>query len=131
MTLTLKRALETVNGIFSDLLLEDGTTFCETLEHAYPIAGNFMPKIPNGTYTCVRGWHRLSHMISSFETFEITGVEGHTNILFHVGNFNDDSEGCVLLGAAIQNGALTESRNTFLKFMTLLQGVDTFSLVVC
>ena len=49
--------------------------------------------IPVGSYVCKR-------VISPKygETFEITGVDGRTHILFHEGNYPSNTMGCVLLG---------------------------------
>lgn len=101
-----------------------------TAEHAY----DGVPKVPNGTYTCQRGWHQL-HTGPRFETFEITGVEGHQGILFHVGNWPQiDSDGCLLCGNAIAQSAqgpmVTGSRGTFDRFMAAQEGVDSFELTV-
>jgi len=119
------------DGIFSELYDEKGTLIAHTLEHSY----DNKPKVFNGTFKCVRGPHRLHNMTEDFITFEITGVTGHENILFHWGNFNKDSEGCVLLGTAEATGAdgaqmVTSSRPCFAKFMAGLEGVNEFSLVV-
>lgn len=96
MDLILKRKLRNADGIFSDLFQGLGTGLeLTTLEHAYPIRNresiDYAPKIPNGIYTCVRGMHQLEHGWP-FETFEVTGVAGHSGILFHIGNFNADSD---------------------------------------
>jgi len=138
MNLTLKHAEFSSDGIFGSLMDSDGNQIATTLEHAYPTGngdGSYAPKLIPGIYKCVRGMHQLAHMRAPFETFEITGVVGHTNILFHVGNFNDDSEGCVLLGAATTLGPkgtqmLINSRSTFAKFMRLQDNVTEFLLTV-
>lgn len=122
----LSRKMFRDDGVFS--VLHDRF---QTLEHSY----NLLPKIPNGTYTCVRGMHRLHGMTEDFETFEVTGVEGHSNLLFHVGNYNEDSEGCILVGEQVGqklNGGkmITNSKVAFKQFMGLQAGVDSFTLVV-
>lgn len=118
-------------GIFGSLRsLENEPEIAKTLEHSYFIpGGGFIAKLPFGTYRCVRGMHQLSGGFP-FETFEITGVPGHSGILFHRGNFNRDSEGCILLGTDIENSALTHSADAFLKFMSGLDGVISFDLEV-
>lgn|ERR1035437_2359376 len=131
MNLTLERDAYREDGIFSTLLDDKGDTIAKTLEHSY----DNLPKVPAGTYTCVRGPHRLHGMTEDFSTFEVTGVEGHAGILFHWGNFNKDSEGCVLVGkeVAIQAAGawiITASRDTFAAFMALQEGVDEFQLTV-
>lgn len=114
------------DGIFSDLCAENGVKLFSTLEHSY----DCKPKIPNGTYTCVRGKHRLHGMTEDFETFEITGVEGHSGVLFHWGNFNKDSDGCVLIGRTRSGDMVTSSREAFAEFMHGLEGVNEFELIV-
>lgn len=137
MDLKLIRKEYRSDGIFSELISEvDGVLIAHTLEHAYEDGqGGYAPKIPMGTFTCVRGQHRLEGMTEDFTTFEITGVDGHSNLLFHSGNFNRDSSGCLLLGAAevTSEGGIrmvTASRATFAKFMELQADVDTFNLTV-
>lgn len=134
MNLTLTRNKFRPDGVFSTLTNDLGEVVAFTLEHSY----DNLPKLQPGAYTCVRGQHQLHHMTAPFETFEIKGVIGHSNILFHWGNYNADSDGCVLLGekvvpaAKAANAALmvTNSKVTFAKFMELQQGVDSFTLSV-
>ncbi len=119
------------DGIFSELYNEKNELIAHTLEHSY----DNKPKIYNGTFKCVRGPHRLHNMTEDFTTFEITGVTGHQDILFHWGNFNKDSEGCVLLGTSEATGAdgakmVTASRPCFAKFMAGLEGVNEFNVIV-
>lgn len=113
-------------GIFGELLDAAGEHFCYTLEHSY----DNRPKLPDGTYTCVKGQHRLSHMTKDFTTFEITGVKGHSGILFHGGNTNKDSDGCVLVGMVEMDDSIRQSRTAFAKLMQSLGLTDSFELVV-
>jgi hypothetical protein len=119
-----------VDGVFSELSDSKGNIVAHTLEHSY---GN-APKITNGVWKCVRGPHRLHNMTEDFITFEITGIAGHTDLLFHWGNYNKDSEGCVLMGEAdVMSGnieMITNSKATFAKWMTSLDGIDEFELTV-
>ena len=126
------------DGVFSELRQED-TLFCEALEHSYNQPdGTWLPKLPRGaTYRCVRGMHTLERYNKGdpFETFEITGVPGHTGILFHPGNLNSHSNGCVLLGmkrevTSDNTWIITSSRDAFALFMTANTGVDSFDLEV-
>lgn len=126
----LKRIDRGAQGIFGQFINDDGATICETLEHAYQdYSGKWVPKLPSGNYSCVRGIHRLKDMVP-FETFEITGVEGHVNILFHPGNYNEDSEGCVLMGKERVGNMITESRDTWSQWMAVMVGIDSFQLQV-
>lgn len=122
--LTLRRKEWKSDGIFSELCAGDEVLF-QTLEHSY----DCKPKIPNGTYTCVRGMHALSSG-PPFVTFEITGVDGHKGLLFHCGNANRDSEGCVLVGMERSGDMILKSREAFANFMHMLEGVKSFQLTV-
>lgn len=141
MNLTLNRSEKREDGIFGILRDEARKQVAVTLEHAYDSGngdGSYTAKIPDGTYTCVRSMHRLHGMTDDFETFEITNVPGHTNILFHWGNYNSDSDGCVLLGRRIlpdtrsiaTGNMISSSRNTFNAFMDLQKGLNQFTLTV-
>jgi hypothetical protein len=135
MRLTLQRLNFRSDGIFGILTDEDRSQVAVTLEHAYPAIGQgFSAKIPEGTYTCQRSLHRLHGMDTDFETFEVMNVPDHTGILFHWGNWNRDSEGCVLLGREThledEGSMVTDSRDTFKLFMARASGLDTFELVV-
>ena len=122
------------DGVFSTLYQND-EKFAVTLEHTFEQAdGAYAPKLPRGvTYKCVRGMHQLEHG-PRFETFEVTGVPGHSGILLHRGNFNKDSNGCVLLGSAVhrENGQwwVDESQVTFARFMAAVADVDEFDLTL-
>lgn len=135
MNLTLVRKLRRPDGIISDLY--DGELLiAQTLEHSYlQPDGRYDAKISPGFYVCRRGPHRLHNMTQDFETFEITGVVGHTNILFHWGNYNADSEGCVLVGtsyAVTPQGVamITASRGAFARLMDHANGLNEFTLTV-
>lgn len=130
MNLILRRSSFTSAGIFGALFDEQGNLLFRTLEHAYPAPKGFLPKVPIGEYICTRGMHRLEGMVKDFETFEIENVPGHSDILFHTGNVNADSAGCVLLGNVIANTRLLESRKAFDKFISLTTGLATFNLTV-
>ncbi len=131
----LRRLLAQRAGIFSELVDDHGTVFA-ALEHAYiDSSGNavvFRPKLIPGTYTCRRGTHQLHS--GPIDTFEILGVPGHSGILFHRGNFHEDSDGCVLLGLKAYpdnpKPGIVDSAVAFTKFMDGLVGVDEFTLEV-
>lgn len=130
MTLTLTRQDKRPDGIFSELTDEKGNFVAVTLEHSF----DGEPKLYDGAFKCVKGLHQL-HVGNKFETFEITGVQGHSGILFHVGNYNSDSEGCVLLGTDVKNmdngtRMITHSMIAFSKFMAMLDKVSEFTLIV-
>lgn len=135
MNLTLKRIIKNEFGIFSELYDENNNKIAVTLEHSYINPDNtYSPKIYDGTFVCQRGTHQLHSMIQPFETFEVSGVNGHTNILFHVGNYNKDSDGCILLGKTIIKTPdiemINNSKDTFNMFIALQKGLNQFNLTV-
>lgn len=116
------------DGVFGNLFDEAGP-ICATLEHSYPDGGGYSAKIPPGSYLCRRGFHQLANG-APFETFEVTGVTGHTGIVFHWGNYNKDSSGCILLGEKRLPTMLLYSKRAFAAFMFRLRGIDEFELTV-
>ena len=150
MDMTIKRVAYRADGIFSEMF--DGTTLLmRTCEHAWPSGlpqYQFLPMVMPGKYVCVRGQHRLKGMKEDFVTFEILGVPGHSGVLFHWGNWNEDSRGCVLTGEAFafaphdtdRDGEVerheqrvqmvTNSRVAFKRFMAAQEDTDRFTLTV-
>ncbi len=122
------------NGIFGILTTDTGEFLCYTLQHAYQFSPEILlyhPKVPIGTYTCVRGIHKLHPDSQEFETFEVMDVPGHTGILFHCGNTNADSDGCILLGInQIKGSEILKSKLAFQQFMKYLEGVNSFNLTI-
>lgn len=137
MNLRLKRTSFTELGIFGMLLDEEANLVAYTLEHAYSRDGNgsapWVPKVAPGTYQCQR--HAPNRL--PYETFEVMGVpdfQGQkvTGILLHVGNFNRDSEGCILVGLDVSpdGRAIERSIAAFQKLMGMQKGVDSFTLSI-
>jgi hypothetical protein len=136
MMMHLQRAEYTSSGIFGTMVDSDDSFLLQTLEHAYPmspdpvtISTSYLPKVPAGQYTCVRGVHSLSNGIP-FETFEVTNVPGHTGILFHPGNTEEDSEGCILLGTTKVGNMIFQSRDAFAIFMETLEMIQSFEIII-
>jgi hypothetical protein len=134
MNLKLNRTQCSLYGIFGVLYDENMNSIAVTLEHAYVVGNAFVPKLAAGTYTCKRGMHELKNGIQ-FQTFEIMNVpdfQGNpvTGILFHVGNYNADSEGCILMGTTKLAGCIVDSGVAFTRFINMQKDVDEFTLTV-
>jgi hypothetical protein len=135
----LVRVAVALEGAFGVLLVDGIPAGPVTLERSYPVAdssprGAQYVKIPAGKYACQRTYFQHGQ----YETYEVTGVEGHTRLLFHCGNAETDSDGCILVGQRFgrtlawqqhQPGVL-ESRLAFGEFMRLAGGTETFTLTV-
>lgn len=85
--------------------------------------------IPSGTYKAVR------HNSPKFgETFWVQDVPGRSEILFHKGNIDDDSHGCILVGEQFNSvegkNGITSSKEGFAEFMAKLEGQDEFTIEI-
>lgn len=136
MDLVLTRTISEADGIFGELR-NSSEIIAYTLEHAYDDGlgrGSFSAKIPDGVYICKRSMHRLHGMTHDFETFQVMDVPNHSNILIHWGNFNADSDGCILLGSALapykSGHMITNSKAEFAEFMRVQKNVTEFKLTV-
>lgn len=101
--------------------------FCAT---TWSSSSGWAAKIPAGKYTCKRGVHQLEGSHHSFETFEIMGVQGHSGLLFHAGNFDRDSAGCVLLGETTSPSMILNSARALHAFILAQDQLDSFQLVI-
>ena len=131
MNLHLKRLRDMDTEIYGNLT-GDGLNLY-TLEPIFLCHpdGVYLPKVPQGIYTCKRGMHQLKHG-NPFETFQIMNVPNHNGVLFHVGNTRNDSDGCILLGLELdlERKMLLESAAAFRQFMNAQFDEDGFQLTV-
>lgn len=127
MNITLRRYSYVADGIFGRFYDDANNILCSTLEHAFvQPGGNYLPIIPPGAYTCQR---RLSPKFG-YDVFEVLDVPGHDYVEIHIGDWNKDSDGCILLGSSSDGSRIYESAKAFKAFMDLQSGVNEFSLVV-
>lgn len=110
----------------------DGAYFCDTLEDVDRGLRQDMPveeirrqkvggvtAIPAGTYR-VR-MDVVSPKYSQYGVYRpiegkvprLEGVPGYEGVLIHIGNFPEDTEGCILVGRNKQVGAVLSSSETF------------------
>lgn len=121
MKLSLVRFSDNGDATCGALLL-CGAFFCLTLEDTGKITRAGVFKIPPGTYTAKR---TVSEKFG--ECFTIEGVAGHDLLRMHWGNDAEDTEGCVLLGEALDMSKkpyIWHSRDAFKMFMDAMVGVD-------
>lgn len=114
-----------------------------TLEEPWQNNERNVSCIPEGAYRAERVKDRVLS-IKKYdepyvlpETFEVTGVENRSGILFHPGNTVLDTRGCILMGLDIGKlglrgySAVTDSRIAFSRFLQWLKETDEFTLTVC
>lgn len=124
----LVRVSDTPYGMFG-VLLYGTVPQCVTLEN--PWRGNTpsISCIPSGQYTC-----RRVDSPRFGDTFEVADVANRTHILFHKGNLEKDTHGCILLankfGALAAIPGILESRPAFESFMHILDDADEFELEI-
>jgi hypothetical protein len=133
--LELVRVAVAPDGCFGVLLIDGIPAGPVTLERTYPLAesrpgGPQFVKIPAGRYRC----ERTTFYRGGYESYEVTGVLGHSRLLFHQGNDEGDTEGCILVGSRFgwlgSRPAVLDSRNGFSEFMRLAHGRSGFDLLV-
>lgn len=119
------------------LLDSEGIPICVTHELPWKENKPMVSCIPLGSYFCKKVFDRKSgNLVPIKVTYEITQVPNRAGILFHCGNSNRDTLGCVLLGEMFRNGGamfgqqILNSRDAFQRFIDLLKPIDTFTLKV-
>lgn len=132
MNLTLRRQKVTEVCTLGRLYAEDGAELCVTLEEPWRDANQDglgdtnVSRIPAGTYPAFR---RMSPA-RGYEVFELRDVPGRSNVQIHKGNNVSHTLGCILVGTAWADDAITGSRLAFDKLMHELRDVSEFSLIV-
>lgn len=126
--LTLKRVETGEDGTFGTLSFKK-KPFVVTLEREW--LKNLVGKscITAGTYDCKRvDSPRFG------DTFEVTNVFGRSHILFHKGNLDDDSHGCILVaeefGKLGNDDGVVRSTQGYGEFMRLLENDNEFKLTI-
>lgn len=111
------------------VLLQDRTPFAVTLERPWLDNRKGESCIPAGDYEC-----RRVKSPTFGDTFEVVNVQGRTAILFHKGNINDDTHGCILVGESFNpvlgRPGITASKEGYAEFMGLLRMVNSFPLTI-
>lgn len=128
ITMIIRRIVSGPNGTFGVLVFENNP-FALTLEREWLDNKQNISCIPSGEYFCER-----VNSPKFGDTFEVKNVTGRTHILFHKGNLDDDSHGCILVGEEFGklhgDTGILASKSGYNEFMSILSGSDMFRLVV-
>jgi hypothetical protein len=129
--LELKTVAIREDGCFSVLLWE-GRPFAVSVERTFEPGEASHGKqivIPNGVHRCTA----TQYQKGGYATYEIH-VPGHSRVLFHRGNHETDSLGCVIVGESfgVLNGqtAVLDSKGGFNELITLTGGGPEFYMEV-
>lgn len=104
-----------------------------TLERSWVNNARNISCIPTGRYLCTR---RNPTEKFNYEHLLVNGVPKRDAILMHIGNFFENSSGCILVGtdfADINHDGIkdiTESRKAFMKLMSLLPKSGNIELYI-
>jgi len=115
------------DGVFG-VLIDNTLPFALTAERAWLNNEKGKSCIPAGTYICKR-----VNSPKFGNTFEVTNVIGRSEILFHKGNIDDDSRGCILVGeqfAVWQDNScsISASQAGFTEFLSRTAAINEFQL---
>ena len=87
--------------------------------------------IPKGEYVCKKARYNAG----GYDTYEIIDVPNRDHILFHCGNIDSQSQGCILLGEEFapllgRAAGVAQSKYGFAEFMARTKNEDAFKLVI-
>ncbi len=125
------RIKDTEYGTFG-ILFNKGIPFALTLENSWINNVRNVSCIPIGKYKCQR------YTSPKFgETFRIMNVPNRGEIegvIFHKGNLDDDTRGCILIGEQFgllnNEPAILRSGDGFAEFMDKNNSVSEFELII-
>lgn len=124
----LQRDDQTAERTFGQLLDDDGTVLCQTLELPWRDNQHKISCIPAGTYPAFR--FASPHI--GYELFQLANVPDRVGVDIHIGNTVQDTEGCILVGRLRGQidgvDAILQSRIAFNAFMEHQAGVKRFTL---
>ena len=125
MKLVLERQTRNSNATIGILFNPENQWEVITLENPWRNNGPDS-SIPVGNYLC-----RRVNSPKFGNTFEVCEVPGRTHILFHAGNTEVDTLGCILLGMTRTSEiAIGRSREAFERFLNYTNGIDEFELEI-
>lgn len=117
------------DGTFGILFDYDNSIICLTLEREWKNNEKNISCIPRGKYVCKR-----IESPKFGNTFEILDVSGRSHILFHRGNIEDDSHGCILVGEMYEKLkgkiAVLASGKAFKEFKERIHFLMEFNLEI-
>jgi len=126
-TVRIRRFAETDEGTIGELTV-DGTDFkAYTLEPAgaSSVVEGSDKRILAGTYEVER-YNSAKYK----SVYEVQNVPGRTKILFHVGNFPEDTLGCFLVGQTHGTNAVYSSAKAFSQFRDTLSSYHHLNVTI-
>lgn len=118
------------------VLKVDGHFCCLTLELPWKDNKKNESCIPLGEYVCKITKDRKTKSGKAINlTYEVENVPNRSGILFHVGNFLQDTHGCILLGKGVdttmtERPMLTYSVSGYETFVKMTAQISEFKLII-
>lgn len=117
------------------VLVYSTTPFAVSLERPWMNNQRGISCIPGGTLASPIVYQCQRVQSPKFgETFEVLNVRDRSEILFHKGNVDDDTHGCIILGEAFNpilgKPGVTDSGHAFAELMNIMRLTDRFQLSV-
>ena len=126
--LELVRLEESEQGTFGVLKINK-EVFCCTLEPKDEENAPSISSIPAQQYIC-RKYSSQRHP----NTYEVTSVPDRTSVLFHKGNIDEHTQGCILLGQYFGklrgDRAVLNSGETFDEFIRRMDNAEELHLTI-
>ena len=114
-------------GAFGLLFCDDKPPFAVTLERTFKPSNEIV--IPYGVHKCTRS----QYFKGGYPTYEIN-IKGHSRVLFHKGNTEAHSMGCILVAEFFHQfddvAGIANSAGGFKEFMKHANNADEFLLEV-
>lgn len=127
MEVVLQRLYQGKDCIIGTLSM-DRKILCYTLENPWKDNEKNISAIPEGRYSCVP-YNSERHP----NVWKVINVKDRTLILIHVGNYEKDTEGCILVGSNVayhKENMVTNSRITMKKLHSDIGVTRSFTLII-
>lgn len=106
----------------------DGVPVCDTLELPWRENKSQISCIPCGTYPVV--FREDPGSKYAYRHLHVQDVPGRSWILVHIGNYPEDTLGCILPGMTRGRDYVGHSGDAFNKLMALLEGSEEMTLTI-
>ena len=105
-------------------LFVNSNYFCDTLEDTDRKLEFYPNNKINGMTAIARGIYEIEMMYSNHFKKNmpfLKNVKNYLGVMIHPGNTNADTLGCILVGKKVNSNFITDSKNTFLRLMSIIE----------
>lgn len=105
-------------------LFVNSNYFCDTLEDTDRKLEIYPNNKIKGMTAIARGIYEIEMMYSNHFKKNmpfLKNVKNYLGVMIHPGNTNADTLGCILVGKKVNSNFITDSKNTFLRLMSIIE----------